>query len=100
MKQLTDREKEIYRLVVQGEKTSVISLLLFIEEATVKYHKTNIYKKLNVCRLPGLLNRHFKLGQMGLDPLKRHDIEPRLSLIPYQPKKTAEAIIAYEHTQG
>lgn len=45
---LTEREKEIARLLVQGITYQSISEQLFISLATVKTHASNIYKKCNV----------------------------------------------------
>lgn len=49
---LTKREKEIVKLVVQGDRNKAICKKLFISEKTVKSHLTNIFKKL------GVRNRH------------------------------------------
>ena len=44
----TKREKEILKHLVDGESIKSISEALFIESTTVKYHLSNIYKKLGV----------------------------------------------------
>jgi two-component system nitrate/nitrite response regulator NarL len=45
---LSDREKEIVHLVVQGFRNKEIGLKLFISEQTVKNHLHNIFDKLGV----------------------------------------------------
>lgn len=45
---LTDREIEIIKLMVKGKSSLEIADLLFISEHTVKTHKKNIFKKLNI----------------------------------------------------
>ncbi|MEU4777345.1 response regulator transcription factor [Micromonospora sp. NPDC023633] len=45
---LTSREVEIMRLVAAGMSNRRISMQLFITEATVKRHLTNVYAKLDV----------------------------------------------------
>jgi FixJ family two-component response regulator len=46
--QLTDREREVLRHVVQGELNKQIAAALGIHERTVKLHRTSITTKLNV----------------------------------------------------
>lgn len=45
---LTIREKEIFKRVVKGEKSSEIGEVLFIETATVSTHRKHIIEKLNL----------------------------------------------------
>ena len=45
---LTDREREILALMVEGKSNSEISKSIFITQATVKYHVSNILSKLGV----------------------------------------------------
>ena len=45
---LTDREREILALMVDGKSNSEISASIFITQATVKYHVSNILSKLGV----------------------------------------------------
>lgn len=42
---LTTREKEVLRLVVEGQSNMEISGILFVSESTVKFHVGNILKK-------------------------------------------------------
>lgn len=45
---ITKRESEIASLVVQGHSTSAIGLILDISPQTVKVHRRNMYRKLNI----------------------------------------------------
>ena len=45
---LTDREREILSFMVEGKSNSEISASIFITQATVKYHVSNILSKLGV----------------------------------------------------
>lgn len=45
---LTFREREVLRLLAQGENNQEIAETLFISEKTVKNHLTSLYKKLDV----------------------------------------------------
>ncbi len=45
---LTEREQEILAAVAHGSTTAVISRELWVSEHTVKFHLTNIYRKLGV----------------------------------------------------
>ncbi|UCD08184.1 MAG: response regulator transcription factor [Dehalococcoidales bacterium] len=45
---LTDREREILSFMVEGKSNSEISESIFITQATVKYHVSNILSKLGV----------------------------------------------------
>jgi len=46
--QLTDRQKEVYDLIIAGKTNKEIITELFIEHSTLKTHINQIYKKLNV----------------------------------------------------
>jgi DNA-binding CsgD family transcriptional regulator len=54
--QLTNREKEIINLLIQGFQNKEISQKLFISESTVKTHIQNIYKKLGIQNRVQLVN--------------------------------------------
>ncbi len=45
---LSNRETEVAELVTQGLSNKEVSNRLFVTEKTVKFHLTNIYKKMNV----------------------------------------------------
>jgi DNA-binding NarL/FixJ family response regulator len=46
--ELTKREVEILRLVAEGHSNSQLARMLWVTEQTVKFHLSNIYRKLNV----------------------------------------------------
>jgi DNA-binding NarL/FixJ family response regulator len=46
--QLTRRETEILRLVAQGHSNGELARMLWVTEQTVKFHLSNIYRKLGV----------------------------------------------------
>jgi DNA-binding NarL/FixJ family response regulator len=45
---LTKRELEILRLVAEGHSNSQLARILWVTEQTVKFHLSNIYRKLDV----------------------------------------------------
>ena len=45
---LTQRELEILRLAAEGSSNSQLAQMLWVTEQTVKFHLSNIYRKLNV----------------------------------------------------
>jgi LuxR family transcriptional regulator of spore coat protein len=45
---LTNREKEIYKLLIDGYKTSDIANILSISDKTVRNHISNVIQKLEV----------------------------------------------------
>jgi len=46
--ELTPREQEILRLVAEGYPNAKLAKLLWVTEQTVKFHLSNVYRKLNV----------------------------------------------------
>lgn len=53
--QLSDREKEILKLIAEGFSNTVIGEKLFISARTVDTHRANIMKKVEVKNLAGLI---------------------------------------------
>lgn len=47
-KQLTEKEAEVVKLLLQGYTYKMMARNLFITENTIKYHIKNIYQKLNI----------------------------------------------------
>jgi DNA-binding CsgD family transcriptional regulator len=45
---LTERQKEVYDLIVTGKTNKEIMAELFIEQSTLKSHINQLYKKLNI----------------------------------------------------
>ena len=48
VRELTRRELEILRLVAEGHSNSQLAKMLWVTEQTVKFHLSNIYRKLDV----------------------------------------------------
>jgi len=52
--QLTDRERQILKLVAEGSRNKDIAERLFISQKTVEKHRSNMMKKLNLHSVPAL----------------------------------------------
>lgn len=52
---LSKREREVLQLIAHGNRSKEIGEKLFISLATVKTHRSNIMKKLNIHDLPSLI---------------------------------------------
>ena len=72
---LTRRELEILRLVAEGHSNAQLARMLWVTEQTVKFHLSNIYRKLDVAnrteasrwaQLHGLLDGRSMAGTPGL----------------------------------
>jgi DNA-binding NarL/FixJ family response regulator len=59
---LTEREREILVQVSRGKSNADIAATLWLSEQTIKYHLTNIYRKLGVKGRPGAVRYVFELG--------------------------------------
>ncbi len=59
---LTPREQEILRLTVAGDTIQEISEKLFIGLRTVEYYRTNLFMKLEVKNMAGLIKKALELG--------------------------------------
>ena len=59
---LTDRERTILSAVAAGLTTAAISRDLWVSEHTVKFHLTNIYRKLGVANRAGAVRYAFENG--------------------------------------
>lgn len=62
---LTDRERTILSAVASGATTSTISRQLWVSEHTVKFHLTNIYRKLGVSNRAGAVRFALEHGLVG-----------------------------------
>ena len=60
--ELTEREQAILEAVAAGKTTAVISGELWISEHTVKFHLTNIYRKLGVSNRAGAVRYALQNG--------------------------------------
>jgi DNA-binding NarL/FixJ family response regulator len=62
---LTDRERTILAAVARGMTTAAISADLWVSEHTVKFHLTNIYRKLGVPNRAGAVRYALENGIVG-----------------------------------
>lgn len=62
VKDLTEREIEILKLVAEGYSNKEIGDRLFISHRTVDTHRTNLMKKMNVHNVAGLIRIALKSG--------------------------------------
>lgn len=54
---LTNREKQVAALLIEGKKRKEIADTLFVTESTIKKHSSSVYKKLNVENRKELLEK-------------------------------------------
>ena len=82
LKTLTRREFEILQLVAEGHTNGVMASMLWVTEQTIKFHLSNVYRKLNVsnrteasrwAQVNGLLP--LKQGSAETDGLADEDTE-------------------------
>lgn len=63
---LTNREKEIFKLLVANKSTKEISEIAKISEKTVRNHISNVMQKLNVKNRSGAIIELIKLGEISI----------------------------------
>lgn len=63
---LTNREKEIFELLVLNKSTDEISNYLGISQKTVRNHISNVMQKLNVKNRSNAILELIKLGEISL----------------------------------
>jgi DNA-binding NarL/FixJ family response regulator len=68
LSQLTERELEILRLVAAGAPNSRIAARLWITEQTVKFHLSNVYRKLGVANRTEASHHAYSNGLLGPIP--------------------------------
>lgn len=59
---LSNREREVFQLIAEGLMTKKIAEILFVSVSTVKTHRSNIMKKLQMDNLPQLIKFAIELG--------------------------------------
>ena len=64
---LSQREREILRLIAEGATTKEIASKLYISPSTVKTHRINIMKKLHVRDIAGLVKIAIRKGMTKVD---------------------------------
>lgn len=60
--QLTERQREILRLIAEGQNTKQIAGLLKVSPKTVEYHRMKLMAGLNLHDIPGLVRFAIKAG--------------------------------------
>ena len=63
---LTDREKEVFELLILNKSTKEIAETLFISEKTVRNHISNAMQKLGVKGRAGAVIELLKMGEIKL----------------------------------
>jgi LuxR family transcriptional regulator of spore coat protein len=63
---LTNREREVFELLVQDKTTKDIAGQLFISEKTVRNHISNVMQKLNVKGRSQAVVELIKLGELKI----------------------------------
>lgn len=66
--QLTDREREIFQLVAEGNSSSEIAAKLSISPRTVETHRTNLMRKLNMKNQSDIIRLAIRRGILSIDP--------------------------------
>lgn len=64
---ISEREKEVLRLVAFEYSSKEIAQELFISTNTVNTHKKNLRSKLDVKNLAGMVRKGFELGILELE---------------------------------
>lgn len=64
---LTKREIEVVRAIARGLSTKEIARQLFISENTVETHRQNIFEKLDVHNMAGLIIKAIAAGYISVD---------------------------------
>jgi DNA-binding NarL/FixJ family response regulator len=57
---LTPREKEVLTLIINEQTTAQIAAQLFLSEATIETHRMNLFQKLNVKNVAGLVREAYE----------------------------------------
>lgn len=67
LEQLTERQREILRLIAEGQNTKQIAELLGVSPKTVEYHRMKLMAGLNLHDIPGLVRFAVKAGLITPD---------------------------------
>lgn len=67
--QLTDREIEVLRLILEGRSNKEAALTLCCSKRTVDFHLARIYQKLDVSNRVQAMRRVAHMGLIPLDPV-------------------------------
>ena len=75
---LTRREGEILRLMVEGYPNAQLAKMLWVTEQTVKFHLSNIYRKLNAANRTEAARVAHRFGLIPAGPPAVDERRPRL----------------------
>jgi RNA polymerase sigma factor (sigma-70 family) len=64
---LSDREREVLQLVVEGKSSAEIADLLSLSAKTVETYRSRLMEKLGIDDLPGLVKFAIQHGLIALD---------------------------------
>ncbi len=59
---LTNREREVFQMIVEGYSTKKIAELLYLSPSTIKSHRSNIMEKLKMDNISKLIQYAIRLG--------------------------------------
>lgn len=62
LEQLTSRQREILRLIAEGQNTKQIAEILKVSPKTVEYHRMKLMAGLNLHDIPGLVRYALRVG--------------------------------------
>ncbi len=96
---LTEREREIIRLVGQGLSNKEIAYTLSISDSTVRYHMTSIFGKVGVTNRQKLLV-HIFLLHSSPDPISRLLKEHRDADEPHKDKESLGIVLPTSQTSS
>lgn len=68
LRQLSAREREVAALIIQGETSKHIAHILSLSPRTVEAHRANIFAKLEINSLAGLIHNYAPLMAGNLQP--------------------------------
>lgn len=63
--QLTSREKEVLKLIVEEKTTKEIAEALFLSDKTIESHRSNLFLKLDVKNSVGVVKKAFEWGLLN-----------------------------------
>lgn len=64
---LTPRQREILRLIAEGNTTKEIAFLLKVSIKTVETHRAHLMERLNIYNIPGLVRYAMRMGLITWD---------------------------------
>lgn len=63
---LTDRELEVLRLIIEGNSSKEAAKLLYLSKRTIDFHLARIYEKLDVSNRVQAIRRATELGLLAV----------------------------------